>query len=119
LNKLVVVSGTTGFTTLITVIADDALKPPLVQLPSDKAPWLVCSLVEGGALDALHTLSGVQEVASCGALSPDILDNESDAFKDEFSGECEDCGLPNIKGTPEEVTTAFLKGSIFSSVGAT
>jgi len=58
-------------------------------------------------------------VASCGALSLDILDNGSDAFKDEFSGECEDCGLPKIKGTPEEVTTASLKGYIFSSVGAT
>lgn len=58
-------------------------------------------------------------MASCGALSLDILDNGSDAFKDEFSGECEDCGLPKIKGTPEEVTTASLKGYIFSSVGAT
>lgn len=58
-------------------------------------------------------------MASCGALSLDILDNGSDAFKDEFNGECEDCGLPKIKGTPEEVTTASLKGSIFSSVGAT
>jgi hypothetical protein len=47
------------------------------------------------------------------------LDTESDALKDEFNGECEDCGLPTIKGTPEEVTTAFLKGSIFCSVGAT
>lgn len=58
-------------------------------------------------------------MASCGALSLDILDNGSDAFKDEFSGECEDCGLPNIKGTPVEVTTASLKRSIFSSESAT
>ena len=58
-------------------------------------------------------------MTSCGALSLDILDNGSDAFKDEFSGECEDCGLPKIKGTPEELTTATLKGSVFSSVGAT
>lgn len=58
-------------------------------------------------------------MASCGALSLDILDNGSNAFKDEFSGECEYCGLPKIKGTPEKVTTASLKGSIFSSVGAT
>lgn len=58
-------------------------------------------------------------MASCGALSLDILDNRADAFKEEFSGECEDCGLPKIKGTPDEVTTASLKGSIFSSVGAT
>lgn len=58
-------------------------------------------------------------MASCGVLSLDILDNGSDAFKDEFGGECEDCGLPKIKGTPEEVTTTPLKGSIFSSMGAT
>ena len=58
-------------------------------------------------------------MASCGALSLDILDNGSDAFKDEFSGECENCGLPKIKGTAEEVTTVSLKGSIFSAVGAT
>lgn len=57
-------------------------------------------------------------MASCGALSFDILDGP-DAFKDEFSGEYEDCGLPKTKGTPEEVTTASLKGSIFSSVGTT
>lgn len=113
------VTGTTGFTTSITVLADDELKSPLVQLPSAKAPWLVCSLVEEGVLDPPHALSEVQEVASCGALSLDILDNGSDAFKDEFSGECEDCGLPKIQGTAEEVTTASLMGSIFSSVGAT
>jgi hypothetical protein len=119
LNKLTVVSGTTGFTTSITVLADDELKSPLVQLPSVTAPWLVCSLVEEGVLDPLHALSEVQEVASCGALSLDILDNGSDAFKDEFSAECEDCGLPKIQGTAEEVTTASLMGSIFSCVGAT
>lgn len=88
-----------------------------MQLPSDKASWLVCSWVEG-VLDPLHALSEVLKVASCGALSLDILDNGSDAFKDEFSGECEDCGLPK-KGTPVEVTTTPLKRSIFSSVSAT
>jgi hypothetical protein len=65
LNKLIVVSGTTGFTTLITVLADDALEVPLVQLPSDKSPWLVCSLMEGEVLEPLHTLSEAREVASC------------------------------------------------------
>lgn len=52
-------------------------------------------------------------------MSLDILDNGSDAFKDEFGGGREGCGLPKIKETPAEVTTASLKGSIFSSVGAT
>jgi len=49
LNKLIVVSGTTGFTTSITVLADDdddELKSLLVQLPSDKATWLVCSVLD-------------------------------------------------------------------------
>lgn len=56
LNKLIVVSGTTGFTTSITVLADDEdeLKSLLVQLTSDKAPWLACSV-----LDPLHAPSEV------------------------------------------------------------
>jgi len=58
LNKLIVVFGTTGFTTSITVLDDDELKSLLVQLPSDKAPWLVCSWVEG-VLDPLHAPSEV------------------------------------------------------------
>jgi hypothetical protein len=116
LNKLVVVPGTTGFTTLITVLAEDALKFPLLELLSDKGPWIVCSLVEAGVLDPLPK---VLKVASCGAMSHDILDTESDAFKDEFSEAVEDCGLPKIKGTPDEVTTVLLMGSTFSSVGAT
>lgn len=60
LNKLIVVCGTTGFTTSITVFDDDddELKSLLVQLPSDKATWLVCSWVEG-VLDPLHALSEV------------------------------------------------------------
>ena len=57
-NKLIVVSGTTGFTTSITVLADDKLKSLLVQLPSDKAPWLVCSWVEG-VLDPVPATSEV------------------------------------------------------------
>lgn len=55
LNKLIVVAGTTGFTTSITVLADDdddELKSLPVQLPSDMAPWLVCSV-----LDPLHAPS--------------------------------------------------------------
>lgn len=51
------VSGTTGLTTSITVLADDdddELKSLLVKLPSDTAPWLVCSV-----LDPLHAPSKV------------------------------------------------------------
>lgn len=58
LNKPIVVSGTTGFTTSITVLADDELKSLLVPLPSDKAPWLVCSWVER-VLDPLYAPSEV------------------------------------------------------------
>jgi hypothetical protein len=115
LNKLLVVSVTSGFTALITVLADDELKPPLALLLSDADPWPACSLEYGGVLDPLHMpRSGVEEVTSCGAPPADILVNE---FVDSVET-CEDC-LPNIKEIPEEqVVATFLKGSIFCSVGA-
>jgi hypothetical protein len=81
LNKLFVVSVATGFRTLITVLVDDELKPPLLLLLSDADPWLVCSLEEGEMIDPLHApRSAVEVVASCEESPADILGNEFGTF---------------------------------------
>jgi hypothetical protein len=91
LNKLFVASVATGFKTLITVLADDELKPPLLVLLSDTDTWLVCSSEEGEVIDPLHIPRyGVEEVTGCEQSPDEILGNELGAFRDELDGESED-----------------------------
>lgn len=87
LNKLFVASVATCFGTLITVLVDDKLKPPLLLL-SDNDPWLVSSLEGGGMIDPLHApSSGAEVVIRCEESPADILGNELGTFGNELDGD--------------------------------